>query len=318
MSGTATKPGWVQILSGYDPEVTGNWDNDNYAPLSEGYSVFEKAEAYLGDDKIVTMFISGKDEHTGGACIGDWTWHSGEWVIEDKGQPWCITKDHIDYYENALRDNRFVGYRTLELLDVHQHDLFLALFLFREPDVIGHLRGENSSEYSSSLVELDGWLGQILDRLETLGIADRTIVYLVTDHGFDEGTSRHNNARFGFLATNDPRVVRSGDRKDVAATVLDHYGIALGPVGPVPAVNAFSLYSLPSLACIPEGEVYLDYPGAPTCCGGLQLIGLDKKLGVQCIPATGGTSDNSGYCTSCGNGVCDDPENRCNCAVDCN
>jgi hypothetical protein len=68
---------------------------------------------------------------------------------------------------------------------------------------------------------------------------------------------------------------------------------------------------------VPEGEAFIDYPGAPACCGGLQLISLDKLSGPVCVPATGGTGDNSGYCTACGDGVCTSPENLCNCPADC-
>jgi hypothetical protein len=69
--GTCTKSGWAQILSGYDAEVTGVYDNTNYQPLPEGYSVFEKIEKQFGADNVVTMFVAGKCEHTGGACLGE-------------------------------------------------------------------------------------------------------------------------------------------------------------------------------------------------------------------------------------------------------
>jgi hypothetical protein len=143
------------------------------------------------------------------------------------------------------------------------------------------------------------------------------LVYVVTDHGFDEGTYQHANAPYGIFASNDPLVMRSGDRKDIAPTILERYGISRGAIGPAPAVDGFSLYSIPSLSCIPAGEGYLDYPGAPACCSGLQRIGLDIRFGSSCIAPTGGTGDNSGYCTACGNGVCNAPENKCNCPADC-
>ncbi len=316
--GTATKPGWAQILSGYNAEVMGIYDNGNYQPLPEGYSVFEKVENHLGADNVVTIFVSGKSVNTGGACVGDPTFKNGQPVIEDKGQPWCLTKDHLDYYENDLRQNSNVGNRALELIEAHQNDLFLALFIFRVPDVLGHLAGEDSVAYSEGIIDDDWWLGEIMAKLEELDIADRTLVYVTTDHGFDEGLFRHGNAPYGFLGTNDPMVVRSGDRKDLAATILEGYGIDLGANGAVPAVDAYSLYSLPPLACIPEGQAYVDYPGAPACCAGLTLISLDKRSGPVCIAATGGTGDNSGYCTACGDNVCEVPENPCNCPADCN
>ena len=314
---TATKPGWAQILSGYDAEVTGVFNNGDYQPIPEGYTVFEKTENHFGPDNVITMFVSGKGVNTGGACVGDPTYENGQPVIEDQGQPWCLTKAHLDYCENDLRQNANVGNRALELLAAHQNDHFFAFFLFRDPDNLGHLEGEDSVYYSNGVLDDDRWLGSIVGRLQELGIYERTLIYVTTDHGFDEGQNRHWNAPYGIFASNDPLIVRSGDRKDIAPTILERYGISLGAIGGAPAVDGYSLYSIPPLACIPEGEAYMDYAGAPTCCSGLELIGLDKQYGLSCLPPTGGTGDNSGYCTNCGNGLCESPENTCNCPEDC-
>jgi hypothetical protein len=314
---SATKPGWAQIMSGYNADVLGIYSNGEYQPIPLGYTVFEKAEDHFGSDNIVTMFISGKGVNTGDACIGDDTTKVGQPAIEDKGQPWCITRNYLDYYENDLRLNSVVGNRALELLDAHQNDQFLALFLFRVPDVYGHVAGEDSVDYSQQIIDNDVWLGNIVAKLNQLGIYDNTLIYVITDHGFDEGSNRHGNAPYGFLASNDPLIMRSGDRKDLAPTILERYGISPGASGSIPAVDGYSLYALPPLACIPEGAAYIDYQNAPFCCTGLSIISLDKRTGPNCIAATGGTGNNSGYCTDCGNGVCELNESRCNCSVDC-
>ncbi|MFC1922357.1 MopE-related protein [Chloroflexota bacterium] len=315
--GTATKPGWAQIFTGYNADVLGIFDNGVYQPIPQGYTVFEKVENHFGVENIVTMFISGKGVHTGGACIGDPTTKDGYPVIEDKGQPWCITKNFLDYYENDLRQNINVGNRALELLENHQNDTFFALFLFRTPDVLGHLAGENSVDYSNSIIEDDMWLGTFVAKLQELNIYDNTLIYVTTDHGFDEGSNRHGNAPYGFLASNDPLIIRGGDRKDLAPTILERYGISLAADENSPAVDGFSLYSLPPFACVIEGAAFVDYDNAPFCCSGLDLIGLDRRSGPNCIIPTGGTGDNSGYCTNCGNGVCELNESRCNCPDDC-
>jgi hypothetical protein len=317
--GTATKPGWSQILTGYNAEVTGVFSNGDYQPIPKDYTVFEKLENHFGADNIVTMFISGKSVHSGAACIGDLTYRNGLPFIEDQGQPYCITKDYLDYYENDLRQNNVVGNRALELLETHQNDLFFAFILFRDPDVTGHLAGEDSIAYSNAMINDDLWTGNIINKLIELGIDDHTLIYVTSDHGFDEGIDRHSNAPFTIFVTNDPLVIREGDRKDVAPTILDRYGVGLAAIGNAPAVDGFSLYSQPPIACVAEGQAYIDYPGAPVCCSGLSLINLDKAFNANLlVPATGGTGDNSGYCTACGDAVCTEPENALNCAVDCN
>lgn len=314
---SATKPGWAQIFSGYDAEVTGVFSNGEYQPIPVDFTIFEKIQNHLGAENVVTMFISGKDVNTGDACVGEVTTKAGQIVIEDQGQPWCLVSDQLDYYENDLRQNSVVANRAMDLLEVHQNDLFIAAFIFRTPDVIGHLAGVDSSQYFQALKDNDYWLGQVTNTLNQLGLSDSTLVYVTTDHGFDAASNRHGNAPYGFFASNDIAIVRSGDRRDIAPTILELFGITLGQIGNTPAVDGFSLYSIPPLSCIPEGESFIDYTGAPACCSGLTLVNLDEPLGAGCFPATGTTGDNSGYCTACGNGVCEAPENRCNCAADC-
>jgi hypothetical protein len=300
---TETKPGWVQIFSGYNVETVGVLSNYTFQPMPEGYSVFEKIEDHFGADNVVTMFISAKGFQTGGDC--------------NNGEPWCLTKTHIDYFELDRIWNESIANRALQLLETHQNDLFFALFLFGDPDRTGHLQGENSTAYGEMIVEDDYWLGEIMAKLQALGIDDQTLVYVVTDHGFDEGGTSHANAPYGIFASNDPLVVRGGNRKDFAPTFLERYGISLGPIGSAPAVDGHSLYSIP-FPCTPEGEAYIDYPGAPACCDGLTLIDLDRKLDSGwCMSPLGGTGDTSGHCTACGNGVCEAPEHRCNCPQDC-
>lgn len=316
--GTNTKPGWGQILSGYNAEVMRVFDNLNYRPIPEGYSILEKYQDYFGQTDTVTMFISGKHIQTGGACPGELTVDvHGNPLIEEYGQPWCLIKDNLDYFEIDLQENINVGTRSLELLEAHQNDLFFAFFLFHDPDHIGHSAGENSEEYSAMLIDDDMWLGKIVDKLKELGIYNNTVIYVTTDHGFGEGTERHANAPYGFVASNDPGIIRSGDRKDVAPTILERVGISRDALGNAPALNGFSLHSPVPYTCVPEGEAYIDYPGAPACCSDLDLIGLDRIRGSRCIKPGGGEGNDSGYCTVCGNGVCGRNENLCNCPQDC-
>ncbi|HSW47074.1 MAG TPA: alkaline phosphatase family protein [Phycisphaerae bacterium] len=62
---TDTKAGWSQILTGYDPDVTGVYSNIRYQPVPAGLSVFERLEEHFGPDKIVTVAVIGKKGHCG-------------------------------------------------------------------------------------------------------------------------------------------------------------------------------------------------------------------------------------------------------------
>ena len=60
---TDTKAGWTQILTGYSPEKTGVYSNGRYQPIPEGYTVFERLEAFFGPSNIDTVSIVGKKAH---------------------------------------------------------------------------------------------------------------------------------------------------------------------------------------------------------------------------------------------------------------
>jgi hypothetical protein len=51
---TDTKAGWAQILTGYEPEVTGVFSNRKYQPIPKGYTVFERLEEFFGPEEFVT------------------------------------------------------------------------------------------------------------------------------------------------------------------------------------------------------------------------------------------------------------------------
>jgi hypothetical protein len=112
-------------------------------------------------------------------------------------------------------------------------------------------------------------------------------------------------------------IVRSGDRKDLAPTLLERYGISRGEINDSPAVDGFTLYSAVAFDCVAEGQAFIDYPGAPACCEGLELISFEAEKNGKCIEPSGGIGNSSGYCTQCGDGVCGANENICNCRSDC-
>ncbi len=302
---TFTKPGWAQILSGYNWQITGVYSNKEFQPIPKDLTIFEKLENHFGKDNIVTLFVAGMDNPVGGDC-----WPGG-------GEPFCITKSSLDFFQTGLGENNNVGTKAIELLSMYKGERFFAFIHFKSPDKAGHDYGENSAQYTEKIIDDDQWLGRIVDKLEEWDIDDETYVYVTTDHGFDEGLDTHRNAPFGFLAANDPYLTRPGDRKDIAPTILKRYGISLEQQGSIPAVDGYPLDTIPDIRCIPKGEAYIDYAGAPQCCDGLVVVGLDRQTVRYCFPATGGTGDHSGYCTKCGDGKCQKPENRCNCPADC-
>lgn len=251
---TDTKAGWTQILTGYEPEVTGVFSNGKYQPIPKGYTVFERLEEFFGPEKFVTAAVIGKKGNVGAAAPRRVRVNNekknqkrkkqqkkpvGRIVVEDgvkyrlvPGEPYFHTKDSMDVFVNGLKEDEKVGQKTLELLEKYKDKPFFFFVHFAEVDHKGHKHGENSKEYNDALISADRWTGKIMEKLKELGLYDKSLIYVTADHGFDEGAKGHGDAPYVFLGTNDPKVRRRGERADIAPTILERFGLELGKIKP--------------------------------------------------------------------------------------
>ncbi|UCF43844.1 MAG: alkaline phosphatase family protein [Planctomycetota bacterium] len=247
---TDTKAGWAQILTGYEPEVTGVFSNRKYQPIPKGYTVFEHLEEFFGPDKFVTVAVIGKKGNVGAAAPRRVRVNNGKKkqkkpvgkiVVEDSvkyrlvpAEPYFYAKESMDVFVNGLKEDEKVGVKTLELLEKYKDKPFFFFVHFAEVDHKGHKHGENSKEYSDALVSADNWTGKIMEKLKELGLYDKSLIYITADHGFDEGMKGHSDAPYVFLGTNDPKVRRRGERADIAPTILERFGLDLSKIEPPP------------------------------------------------------------------------------------
>jgi len=269
---TDTKAGWSQILTGYEPEITGVYSNGRYQPIPAGYTVFERLEEHFGPENFVTVAVIAKKEHVGAAgpvkkkieparkpnpdlkenraakqaqraakkqAQGKAKKPEGMIVEEDgvkyrviPGKPYFHAKKNMDVFINGLMQDEKVGSKTLELLEQYKDQPFFFFVHFAQIDHAGHQAGENSQAYNDALISADTWTGRIIDKLRELGLYDDTLIYVTADHGFDEGQKRHADAPYVFLATNDPLVQRRGERADITPTILDRFGVDLSTMDP--------------------------------------------------------------------------------------
>ncbi len=213
---TDTKAGWAEILTGYEPEITGVYSNSNYQPISVGLTVFERLEEHFGPDNIVTLAVIGKGANVGGG----------------PGLPYYYTKDNMDLFENSVGPDDVVGPRAIELLERYKNQQIFFFIHFRNVDSYGHKYGENSKEYNDALISNDFWTGKIIEKVKEFGWYEETLVYVTADHGFNEAGTGHSNAPYVFLGTNDPKVIRKGERADITPTILARYGLDLGSLEP--------------------------------------------------------------------------------------
>ncbi len=221
--GTDTKPGHAQMLTGYDPTVTGVYTNARFKPIPRGFSIFERLHQAFGKDGLATIMLTGK-----GPNLGSLTPEGGV------AEPFALARPSITVWDgDQIRQARNIGERALRYIKRYASQGRFFLFIhFPDVDVAGHRFGEDASEYDRALVEVDAWLGKILAALDAEGAAARTLVYVTADHGFDKGTKRHTEAMRIFLATNDPSVLGPGEQRDVTPTVLSAMGVDLGRITP--------------------------------------------------------------------------------------
>ena len=266
---TDTKAGWSQILTGYEPEVTGVFSNGIYQPIPQGYTVFERLEKFFGPDNIMTVAVIGKKGHVDSdapqkikveeeeKAAGKKKQTKGTkkeaqkatppgikqqegTIVEENGvkyrvipgKPYYNTKSNMDVFINGLETNDNVGNKAMELLEKYKDKRFFFFIHFAEVDHQGHKFGENSKEYNDALKSCDLWLGKIMEKLKSLKLDDKTLIYVTADHGFDEGQKGHRDAPYVFLAANDPKLMRRGTRADIAPTILDRFGVDLKTIEP--------------------------------------------------------------------------------------
>jgi hypothetical protein len=131
--------------------------------------------------------------------------------------------------EGLLRDER-VGARAVELLNKYRNRPFFLLVRFAQADSASRTYGPNSRQYNDALISNDRWTGRIVDRVRTLGLADKTQIYVTAGHGLSEADQDLTPP--AFLVTNHKGVYRDGRRQDIAPTILEAFGLDLGKIEP--------------------------------------------------------------------------------------
>lgn len=241
---TDTKAGWTQILTGYKWWHTGVYQNSNwFNSVPRGYTIPERLENIYGVTQISTAFITGKlnqmeiEDGTGSTAVGS------PFAIYSNQALYDNLPSQLDVVSvGDLAEDRYanvVGPQMLQFLQNNTNNRFFAFFHLSDPDHIGHQFGENSVQYENAIETCDYWLGQMLDKLSALGLTQKTLIYITSDHGFDEGGYGHQNAPDIFLATNDNNVIRNGDEVDIAPTV--YYGLNLWNQSFSPALDGFPM-----------------------------------------------------------------------------
>lgn len=254
---TDTKAGWAQIWTGYSASITGVHSNRDYAPIPAGLTIFERLKNRYGS-RIQTLFLSGKVNNIGARgphkiCINcrsrfpDSRQKTRYWeddseaptkkgqpkeYAERAGEPYANALGALDVYQNGLGSGDRVLASARQELAKLKGQAFLAFVHFEEPDEQGHLFGENSKEYTGALMANDRRLPELLQAARDAAGERELKIFILSDHGFDEGQRSHKEAPDTFWLAGGANFKGVADRRDFTPTLLELYGFDLKRIKP--------------------------------------------------------------------------------------
>ncbi len=164
-----------------------------------------------------------------------------------------VALDGAERYRRIARDAEDITARGLEFVREHAGDPFLLWLHYFDPHK-PYAPPEDLTEelapYHAEIRRVDREVGRLLDELDALGIAERTLVVVTSDHG--EGQGQHGEATHSFLVYESTmrvplvfagpgvpagvRVRALARTVDVTPTLLDLLGLP-----PLPEIQGVSL-----------------------------------------------------------------------------
>lgn len=183
---TQTGPANSAIATGLGYPGMANWTNKEPHPIPDGLTLWE----WFKEKGYATGIVSSKKAKF--------------WPRV----PLTNAKPEIDYWKLGGKAQWWVTWKAKVFIQAHAAAPFFFWVHYREPDEVAHKKGENSPEYSWNIEINDKKLGQIMDELKSLGIKERTLILITTDHGFPEEGFLHNGC---IPHTKDLFLVTSGN-----------------------------------------------------------------------------------------------------------
>jgi len=187
--------------AGYKTYFTGKWhlgESDYALPNAQGYDVMRHAFLYhlnaytyadpkwfpAMDPKLREMFAkvtkgslsgnAGEKPHEDFKVNGEYVNTPEKGVVGIPFVDEYVVKDGLDFLADAAKDKSKPFFINVNFMKVHQPNLPAPEFIHKSL---------SKTKYADSIVELDAHVGQLLDKLDELGLADNTVVLFTTDNG---------------------------------------------------------------------------------------------------------------------------------------
>lgn len=226
-----TGPANSAMHSGYGYPVMQNQDNRYPNPIPAGLTFYERLkQAY---PEVKTGLVSNR-------CQDFWPLPALQ-----------NAQLTMDYWWDMYSRNAIVTAKVNEFLGLYSSSPFFLFIHYVTPDNAGHALGENSAEYTNTMIDADTQLGLILAKLSDLGIASSTTVLVTTDHGFGEDAFDHeactNDNWDIWIAANRSQVIGNFEvpmyQTGLTPTLFDIFGMDKDAVEP--AFPSQSFYLMP-------------------------------------------------------------------------
>ena len=163
---TVSTPNWTAMMAGVGPEGTGSIDNS----WKNGVLSFPSV-AMTSEKKFPTIFRIIREQKPDAVmgCIHNW-----------RGFANMYEPEILDLDEN-YNDDADVAQKSAAFIK-EKKPMFMFVY-FGEPDGIMHNKGHLSPAYIEEIEKLDGYVRTVIRSIHEAGIADKTLIMLMSDHG---------------------------------------------------------------------------------------------------------------------------------------
>lgn len=180
-------PGWSSNLCSLDPVDTGIINND-WVPQWKGGN--PSIHPISGDKPFKCVFETIKTQNPNLITTYNYNWI----FLSNFGQSIGYV-DHEFFCDGSVLPHDFCDQKVLEttLASIDRLDFNFLFNYFGNLDHTGHTSGFCDKEYAAEMTRIDGYIKQILDKLQEKGVLESTFVILTTDHGATSHTTHHGD-----------------------------------------------------------------------------------------------------------------------------
>lgn len=175
-----TFPNHYSIVTGLYPANHGIVSNNMYDPnMDARFAISDRdaveSEAWWSGGEPIWTAVQKQ-----GGKAATYFWVGSEAPFEG------IRPEHWYVYDGSVPGNDRVD-QALEWLDLPDGDRpqFISLY-FSEVDDAGHWYGPRAEETGQAVANVDGYIGRLLDSLESRDMYDRVNIIIVSDHGMSQ------------------------------------------------------------------------------------------------------------------------------------